>query len=199
MSKLEQLKSHLQSGQVYRRAQLSRWSKAIDRHLVALMEDGTLKKLSGGVYYCPKKTAFGDAPPEDHQLVKAFLKDERFLLMSPNAYNALGVSTTQLYKHTMVYNHKRHGEFTLGGRVFDFRMKPYFPEMASSEYLLVDLVNNLKQLAEEQESVLTKVAKKAANYDPAHFVQVVREYGSIRAKKYFAQSLGMEGIEYGTA
>jgi hypothetical protein len=37
----------------------------------------------------------------------------RFLLTSPNAYNTLGVGTTQLYDKTVVYNHKRHGHFML--------------------------------------------------------------------------------------
>jgi hypothetical protein len=34
------------------------------------------------------------------------------------------VGTTQLYDKTVVYNHKRHGNFSLGGRKFDFRVKP---------------------------------------------------------------------------
>jgi hypothetical protein len=45
----------------------------------------------------PKETVFGKAPAPDDKLVEAFLKDKRFLLASPNAYNSLGVGTTQLY------------------------------------------------------------------------------------------------------
>ena len=70
---------------------------------------------------------FGKAPAQDDELVATFLKDDRFLLASPNAYNSLGVGTTQLYDKTVVYNHKRHGEYALGGRKFDFRVKPAFP------------------------------------------------------------------------
>src|SRR5258707_6014553 len=112
------------------------------------LDDGTLKKLSQGLYYFPEKSAFGYAPPEEETLVRSFLKDDRFLLASPNAYNSLGVGTTQLYDKTVVYNHKRHGRYALGGRVFDFRMKPAFPRRLSREVLLVDLVNNLDRLAE---------------------------------------------------
>jgi hypothetical protein len=75
--------------------------------------------------------------------VAGFLKDHRFLLASPNAYNALGVGTTQLYDKTVVYNHKRHGQFSLGGRTFDFRQKPSLPKKLTREFLLVDLANNL--------------------------------------------------------
>lgn len=71
-------------------------------------------------------------------------------MVSPNAYNSLGVGTTQLYDKTVVYNHKRHGTFSLGGRNFEFRMKPTFPKALSKEFLLVDLVNNLDRLAERR-------------------------------------------------
>jgi len=50
-----------------------------------------------------------------------------FLLASPNAYNSLGSARPQLYDKTVVYNHKRHGNFALGGRKFDFRVKAILP------------------------------------------------------------------------
>ena len=126
-----------------------------------LLDDGTLTKLASGLYAYPKPTAFGKAPAEDDKLVKTFLKDDRFLLASPNAYNGLGVGTTQLYDKTVVYNHKRHGEFSLGGRTFEFRAKPSFPKRLSKEFLLVDLVNNLDRLAESKEEVLPRVSANA--------------------------------------
>jgi len=95
MSKLEFLKEKLQPGQVYQRKGLARWSNAIDRHLKQLVDDGTLKKLSHGLYFYPKKTAFGDAPPDEKILIKAFLNDDRFLITSPNAYNTLGVGAAE--------------------------------------------------------------------------------------------------------
>ena len=162
----------------------------MDRHLKELQKDGTLTKLSAGLYYCPKPTAFGNAPAEDKKLVEAFLKDKRFLVSSPNAYNTLGLGTTQLYNETVVYNHKRHGRFPLGGRVFDFRVKPHFPKALSQEFLLVDLVNNLDQLAENAEAVLKRVKDKSKALDTPSFRRTVRSYGSLRAKKFFAQSLG---------
>src|SRR6266851_3973884 len=143
MTKLQELKRRLRPGQVYRREDVARWSNAVDRHLKQLVEEGTLAKLAGGLYAYPKETVFGKAPAEDDKLVEAFLKDDRFLLASPNAYNSLGVGTTQLYDKTVVYNHKRHGRFSLGGRTFDFRVKPTFPTTLSREFLPVDLVNYL--------------------------------------------------------
>jgi hypothetical protein len=83
MNKLEQLKKHLKPGGVFRRSDLQNWSSAIDRHLQELVRDGLLQKLSGGLYYVPKETAFGKAPAEEEKLVGAFLKDNRFLIISP--------------------------------------------------------------------------------------------------------------------
>jgi hypothetical protein len=196
MRTLRELKKHLRPGQVYRRADLSRWSRAVDRHLKRLQEDGTLTKLSGGLYYCPKRTAFGAAPAEDAKLVAAFLKDSTFLLTSPNAYNALGVGATQLYNETVVYNRKRHGRFALGGRVFDFRRKPHFPTSLSREFLLVDLVNNLHRLAEDHDAILERVKEQAATADRQALARAVRAYGGPRAKKVFADALTNPAVEH---
>jgi hypothetical protein len=185
MTKVDELKRHLRPGQVYRRQDLARWSNAVDRHLKELVADGTLTKLRTGVYLFPKDTVFGKAPAKDEKLVETFLRDHRFLLASPNAYNALGVGTTQLYDKTVVYNHKRHGEFSLGGRKFEFRMKPAFPRKLTPEFLLVDLVNNVDQLAESREEVLARVKKTAGAYDAPRLRHAAREYGNMRTKKFF--------------
>lgn len=186
MTKLQELKKHLRPGQVYRREDLTRWSNAVDRHLKQLLDDGTLTKLAGGLYAYPKETVFGKAPAEDNKLVGTFLRDNRFLLASPNAYNSLGVGTTQLYNKTVVYNHKRHGPFSLGGRRFDFRVKPAFPRTLTPEFLLVDLVNNLDQLAESRDEVLSRVKARAASYEDAPRLQrAAREYGNVRTRKFF--------------
>ncbi|HIX55666.1 MAG TPA: hypothetical protein VK076_04635 [Candidatus Sphingobacterium stercoripullorum] len=44
MGKLEELKSHLKRGKIYRRTELMEWSKSVDRHIHSLLNDGTLKK-----------------------------------------------------------------------------------------------------------------------------------------------------------
>jgi hypothetical protein len=189
MRKLEQLKRHLKPGQAYRRADLARWSTSVDRHLKELVESGTLKKLSGGLYAYPKETAFGPAPASDKDVVKAYLKGDQFLLASPNAYNSLGVGTTQLYDRTVVYNHKQHGERQLGNRRFVFRMKPRFPKSLTREFLLVDLVNNVDQLAEAKDEVLKRVMERAAASDRPRLRRAVREYGNERTKKFFDRAL----------
>lgn len=196
MTKLEELKRHLKPGHAYRRAELARWSTSIDRHLKQLVESGVLKKLSGGLYAYPKETVFGQAPAKDSDVVSAFLKDDRFLLASPNAYNSLGVGTTQLYDKTVVYNHKRHGDFQLGSRKFAFRMKPRFPKSLTKEFLLVDLVNNLDQLADAKDEVLQRVKERVAATDSPRLRSAVREYGNERTKKFFERVLGSSELHH---
>ncbi|NUM89020.1 MAG: hypothetical protein HUU37_07435 [Bdellovibrionales bacterium] len=184
---LGELKKHLRAGKTYRRADLAQWSKSVDRHLQALVQDGSLKKLRAGLYYCPKKSVFGEVPADDHELVRTFLKDDRFLLTSPNAYNALGLGTTQLYNRRVVYNHKRHGEFVLGGRTYEFRVKHHFPRQAvTEEFLLVDLMNNLGELAEDQDELRARAREKALSMDSTRLKRAVHEFASASAKKFFA-------------
>jgi hypothetical protein len=189
MSRLQQLKRQLKPGEVYRRTELANWSKSVDRHLDELVQDGTLQKLSQGLYYYPKESAFGKTPPDENMLVESFLKDHRFLLTTPNVYNSLGVGTTQLYNERTVYNHKRHGEFKLGNKTFQFKIKPHFPKKITPEFLLVDLVNNLESLAEDSSEVLKKVADKVEVMDKKKLKQSVVEYGSVKARKLFAPLL----------
>lgn len=189
VTKLDELKQHLKPGGVYRREDLARFSNAVDRHLKQLVESKVLTKLAGGLYAYPKDTAFGRAPANDDTLVEAFLRDKRFLLASPNAYNSLGVGTTQLYDKTVVYNHKRHGDFQLGGRKFAFRIKPHFPKSLTREFLLVDLVNNLDALAEAKSEVLDRVKERASAFDGPRLRRAVRDYGNVRTRKFFDQLL----------
>jgi hypothetical protein len=185
MSQLNELKKHLKKGRVYRRADLSEWSKSIDRHLEELTKDGTLEKVSSGVYYYPKTSVFGKVPPDESNLVSVFLKDDRFLLISPNSYNSLGVGTTQLYNKKVVYNHKRHGKFKLGNREFEFQLKHHFPSKITEEFLLVDLANNIEQLAEDRENILNKLLVKASQVPSQKLRNNVVKYGNTQTKKMF--------------
>ena len=182
-SALGRLRSQLKKGHVYRREDFLSDSNAVDRHLKQLVVSGDLEKLAQGLYYAPKSSAFGRVPPKDEDLVAAFLKDENFLLLSPNSYNALGLGTTQLYNKTVVYNHKRHGAFKLGNRSFEFRMKPRFPTKVDKEFLFVDLLNNLDSLAENKGDVLVNAEKQLSSFEPAKLGKAVAAYGAERTKK----------------
>lgn len=189
MTALSNLKRHLRPGQAYRRKDLAKWSNAVDRHVRVLMDEGRLEKVSQGLYMTPRKTKFGSAAAKPEKLVEAFLGDDRFLMVSPNAYNGLGVGTTQLYNEPVVYNRKRHGRFKLDGRTYDFRMRPSVPKRLSKELLLVDLLHNLERLPEDEAVVLSSALKAAGQMDRRRLSRAVEDYGSARAERLLAPVL----------
>lgn len=183
MTKLRDFRNNLKAGEVYRREDLEKWSKSVDRHLKELLEEAVLVKLSQGLYYMPKVSVFGKTPPDEAALVTAFLKEKRFLLTSLNAYNSLGVGTTQLYNERIVYNHKRHEIVRLGNRTFNFKKRPDFPIKASQEFLLVDLVNNLDQLSEDQNDILERVKKRLSSVNKTQMKRSLTRFGNVKTKK----------------
>lgn len=189
MNQLEVFKKQLKQGEVYRRADLEDLTTAIDRHLQQLVKEGTLEKLSGGLYYVPKQSLFGKLPADEKTLVRTFLKTDRFLVTSPSDYNTLGVGTTQLYNERRVYNQKRHGTYKLGNRQFRFIRRPFVPNELTKEFLLVDLVNNLHKLEEDQPALLENVKRKVKEMNRNILVQLVQDFGTIGTKKKFAPLL----------
>lgn len=189
MKQVDTLKKHLKPGEVYRRIDLQQWTTAVDRNLQQLVGEGVLEKLSGGLYYVPQTSVFGKTPANEHELVSAFLKDNRFVLTSPSDYNALGVGTTQLYNERRVYNQKRHGTYKIGNRTFRFVRKPYVPTKLTKEFLLVDLVNNLKHLEENHEAIFENVKVKVKEMDLKMLKKLVHEFGTVGTKKKFARLL----------
>ena len=175
---MEALRQHIKPGHVYRRSDLEFYSSAIDRHLSMMTKDGSLIKLSQGLYYAPKTSKFGLVPPEEDILVASFLKVNDFLLVRPNAYNSLGLGLTQLYNTIWVYNHKRKGEFKLYGKTFEFKLKSAFPRQITREYLLVDLLNNLDELAEDQHQILKQVSNKIDDFNESELKKATQQYGS---------------------
>lgn len=189
MDTLTEFKRHLRPGQVLRRADLAEYSHSVDRHLQQLVKEGTLRKVSPGVYHYPKQSRFGVLPPDEESLVKAFLKDDNFYVASLNAYNALGVGTTQLYNQKLVYNSKRDGVHTLNGRNYYFLKNRKFPKKPDKAFLMVDLVNNMKLLAENSEDLEWKLSVQVHSVDKRSLEKAVREYGGSRTKAFFSKLL----------
>ncbi|GHT92427.1 hypothetical protein AGMMS49545_09960 [Betaproteobacteria bacterium] len=168
---------------MYRREDLAQLSTAVDRHLHQLLSCGRLKKLAQGLYYAPRQSSLGPLPPDDAKAVGGFLRDRNFLIFSPSAYNTLGLGTTQLYNRTLVYNHKRHGVFKLGNRQFDFRVKRCFPKKLTPEFLYIDLLNNLDELAEDHNEVLAQAQRKLHSFDRLRLQRAVTLYASMATRR----------------
>jgi hypothetical protein len=183
MKNADKLRKSMRPGRVYRRQDLEGFSTAVDRDLMSLVANSDVKKLAGGLYYRPRKNRFGNTPPDDRDLVRAFLKTADFLLTSWNHYNQLGLGLTQVYNTHLVYNHKRSGDFLLGGKHFKFRVVPAYPEKLSKEYLLVDLLNNLKHLPDNTDLVLRNLESRLNQFDQASVRKHLERYGRPAARR----------------
>ena len=77
----------------------------------------------------------------------------------------------------------------LGNRVYEFRRKPKFPKKLSREYLVVDLLNNLKYLAEEEQMVLNNLKSSVGDFDTKFLYKNAQRYGTVRTKKIIQEIL----------
>lgn len=176
------VRKKISPGGVYRRSELAPYSSNIDRVLAKLVQQGELKKLRNGLYSCPKKSVFGEAPPSEEALLRGFLKEDKFVVYSPSDFNSLGLGTTQLYNKRVVFNRKRSGVVKIGGRTYHFKRWREAPKEASKEFLLVEMMNRLDELAEDEDSVLNKLAVKMRQFDKRKLIYAVDHYGTLSAQ-----------------
>lgn len=146
-------------------------------------------KIEHGLYYYPKNTVFGDSPPKDEDLLKVYLEDSRFLCFSPNLFNSLRLGTTQLYNKSLVYNLKITGRRVLLNRVYEFRKLRNVPEKLTYEILIVLLLNDIEQLAEDDAAMRKALRKNLETVDDKVFDKSLKLYGNLRAKREYCNIL----------
>ena len=180
---LLQLKSKLVPGHTYRRSDLALFTASVDRQLALLLKEGALKKVSYGLYSVPQTTVFGEPPPDEYSLIRTFLKDDHFVVYNPSQFNTLGLGTTQLYNRTIVFNRKRVGELRLGSRLYSFHRWREAPKTLSQEFLVVECVNRLDELAEDRNKLMVRLKEKLPQFNRKRLVYAVRHYGTISTQK----------------
>ncbi len=187
----EILLEEMEAGRVYRREELSPFSKAVDRDLQKLVSSKRVEKVGPGLYHKPVASRFGPLPPKQHEVVRAFLKTDDFLLTSLNYFNGLGVGLTQLSNEMLVYNRKRVGKFTLGGLVYYFQRPLNFPKQneTSEEYLFVDLLNNYDNLHEAPEQFEDALKRKVNNLKRKNLLRMANMYGKVKANRKLQELL----------
>jgi hypothetical protein len=174
----------LDPGRVYRTRDLARWSSNPTRLAARLVESGLLHRLRHGLYTKPRSSRFGEVPPSDVDLLRAFLGDTPFVVTGPPAWNALGLGATAVHADTLVYNTKRSGTFRLGGRNFRLR-RVAFPEKPPKEWFAVDLLQHAGEAGVSRRYVAERVerALAAGRLDGGRLRAMARRYArsSVRA------------------
>ena len=185
-----ELLSKISAGKVYSWSELKKHSRSPGRDITRLLQAGLLKKVGPGLYLRPKKSRFGAVPATEEQLVRQFLKTKDFLLFSTNQYNVLGLGLTQLKNETVVYNTKRHDTVYLSDRAYHFkRPNNGFPKKLTKEFLLVDLINNIKFVGESSEDLKNRIVDKvcAGQFNQPLLQELAVKYGKISTKKFMNQ------------
>ena len=183
----------LKRGRVYRTRDLSRWTANPARLARRLVEEGKLQPLAHGLFVCPRRGRFGLVPPTDEEVLRAFLGGH-FVLTGPEQWNALGLGTSAAFAAQLVYNTKRSGEFTLGGRRFLLR-RVSFPRQRPPEWFVVDLFQHAEQAAADRDELTAALADAVSRgrFDPERLTGMAREYGSRDTQKRVASALALAG------
>jgi hypothetical protein len=97
----------LMRGKVYRTEDLSPFDKNPTRLASKLVRAGKLRRLRMGLYHAPFLSAFGEVPPSEDELLRAYFRGRRYLRTGPSVWNALGLGTTGVEAVPLVYNTTR--------------------------------------------------------------------------------------------
>lgn len=171
----------LEPGTVYRTAWLRRWGDNPTRLAARLEANGLVRRLGHGLFYAPKRSRFGEVPPSDKALLDAFLDGTPYLVTGPTRWNTLGLGSTALFAHPLVYNTKRTGTFELGGRTFELR-RVAFPADPSPEWFVVDLLRHADSAGVDHADLVRNLATRmrAGQLDTERLFEMASRFGGPR-------------------
>lgn len=181
---------HAEPGRVYRTGELRPWTQNPTRMAKRLVEDGELRPLANGLYAAPRRSRFGDLPPKPEAIMDAFLDRTPYLFTGPEYWNALGLGSTALFPLQIVYNTKRSGEFTLGGRRFLLR-RVRFPERATPEWYAVDLIEHRAMVGLDTPTLARRLRDVLGQgrLDPERLDRAAREYGTRATQRLIQEAI----------
>ena len=180
---MRRLEPPLVPGRVYRTKEFGAWAKNPFALATRLVAEGTLCHLGHGLYHCPEPSRFGPLPPDEHELVGAFLGRRPFVFSGTAAWNALALGTTQVSMVPLVYNENRSGVLLLNGRRYQFK-RSRFPVRPTAEWFAVDFLNNLDDVvdADPPRNLRALRHRLCRDLDRARFAAALAEFGSRGAK-----------------
>lgn len=180
----------LQRGKVYRTEDFTRYDSNPTRWASKLVKQGKLRRLRHGLYHVPRKSAFGEVPPSEDELLRAYFRRRPYLRTGPAIWNGLGLGTTAVDAIPLVYNTTRTGEVELGGRRFELR-RVRFPGTPEREYFVVDLLENTDRAGADRNELRDALAQAVAKgrFDPDRLGDRARQYGTRETQRLVETAL----------
>jgi len=180
----------LRPGRVYRTRDLARWTANAPRLARRLVRQGALVPLAYGLFSHPRRGRFGAAPPDDEELMRAFLDGAPFVFTGPDRWNALGLGSTAVFAVPLVYNTKRSGTFELGGRRFLLR-RVAFPRDPPPEWFVVDLLEHADQAGASRSDLAAALGRALARraFDCGRLRAMAAEYGTLATQALVESAL----------
>lgn len=168
----------LTPGTVLRTAALRRWGDNPTRLAQRLEREGRVQRLGHGFLYVPRETRFGTAPPTEDALLDALLDGTPHVVTGPVRWNALGLGSTALHVHPLVYNTKRTGTVTLGRRTFELR-RVAFPQEVSAEWFVVDLLRHADTVGLDAADVAKNLVRavRLGRFDRERLLAMAEQFG----------------------
>jgi hypothetical protein len=171
----------LEAGRVYRTSWLRRFGDNPTRLSQRLEARGLVRRLGHGLFYAPTSGRFGEVPPSDEALLDAFLDGTPYLATGPPRWNALGLGSTALFVHPLVYNTKRTGRFLVGRRTFDLRREK-FPARPTAEWFVVDLLHHADEAGVDRHDVTENLTRalRRGRFDLDRLFEMAALFGGRR-------------------
>lgn len=169
----------LAKGRVYRTQELAKYNSNPTRLAKSLVKKGLFQRLRHGLFYAPRRSAFGEVPPSETALLKGYFGGKPYLRTGPSVWNTLGLGTTAVESVPLVYNTTKSGVDTLGKKRFEFR-RVKFPTKVDREYLVVDLFENLGRAGADRLTVQKALARALSHgrFDALTLLKRAKQYGS---------------------
>jgi len=184
--KVEKKINRMQEGTTFKYQQLdiaaeeySAAAKAIER----LIAKEVIKRISTGVFYKPKKTAFGELMPRETEILKPYLfvNNKRIAYISGTTlYNRMGL-TTQVPKNVKVASREKR----ITTRVGNMQVKPVksYVDVTNDNYYLLELLDVLKDLKKIPDLDKTKainyllnIIKELKEKDQSRLIKLALQY-----------------------
>jgi predicted transcriptional regulator of viral defense system len=179
--KIERKINRMQEGSTFKYQQLgidqseySAATKAIER----LIKKGIIKRVSTGVFYKPKRSAFGELRPREEELLKPYLFKEGkriAYITGGSLYNRMGL-TTQVPKTIKVASKVKRVTTKIGKT----QVKPVksYIEVTNDNYYLLEILDALKDFKTipdlDKKSAIILLKNKISKLTENDFSKMVR-------------------------